>query len=171
MRMLLTICPLHHHHEDHLVLVKVKAVLLLKYILYIVFVFIYNFRYTDKCFELKCSPGTSLVAQWLRTRLPMQGTQVWTLVWEDATWRGATKPVCHNYWGGGTSCTCTLEPMRHNYWNPQATTTEARAPTARALPREKPPQREAHAPQRSVALLAATRESQRTATKTQHSQK
>ena len=41
--------------------------------------------------------GTSLVVQWLRIRLPMQGTQVQALVWEDPTCRGATKPVCHNY--------------------------------------------------------------------------
>ena len=41
--------------------------------------------------------GTSLVAQWLRIRLPMQGTQVRSLVQEDPTCRGATKPVCHNY--------------------------------------------------------------------------
>ena len=40
---------------------------------------------------------TSLVAQWLRIRLPMQETQVRALVWEDPTSRGATKPVCHNY--------------------------------------------------------------------------
>ena len=41
--------------------------------------------------------GTSLVAQWLRIRLPMQGTQVRALVREDPTCRGATKPVRHNY--------------------------------------------------------------------------
>ena len=40
---------------------------------------------------------TSLVAQWLRIRLPMQGTQVQALVREDPTCRGATKPVRHNY--------------------------------------------------------------------------
>ena len=39
----------------------------------------------------------SLVAQWLRVCLPMQGTQVRALVWEDPTYRGATKPLCHNY--------------------------------------------------------------------------
>ena len=39
----------------------------------------------------------SLVAQWLRIRLPMQGTQVRALVWEDPTCHGATKPVRHNY--------------------------------------------------------------------------
>ncbi|KAJ8787577.1 hypothetical protein J1605_022892 [Eschrichtius robustus] len=41
--------------------------------------------------------GTSLVAQWLRIRLPVQGTQVRALVWEDPTCHGATKPVHHNY--------------------------------------------------------------------------
>ena len=41
--------------------------------------------------------GTSLVAQWLRIRLPMQGTQVRALVQEDLTCRGMTEPVCHNY--------------------------------------------------------------------------
>ena len=40
---------------------------------------------------------TSLVAQWIRIRLPMQGTQVRALVWEDPTGCGATKPVRHNY--------------------------------------------------------------------------
>ena len=39
----------------------------------------------------------SLVAQWLKTRLPMQGTRVKALVREDPTCRGATKPVRHNY--------------------------------------------------------------------------
>ena len=42
---------------------------------------------------LKASP----VAQWLRIRLPMQGTRVRALVREDPTCRGATKPVRHNY--------------------------------------------------------------------------
>ena len=39
----------------------------------------------------------SLVAQWLRIRLPMQGTPVRALVREDPTCRGAPKPVRHNY--------------------------------------------------------------------------
>ena len=39
----------------------------------------------------------SLVAQWLRICLPMQGTRVRALVWEDPTCCGATKPVRHNY--------------------------------------------------------------------------
>ena len=41
--------------------------------------------------------GASLVAQWLRICLPMQGTRVRALVWEDPTCRGATGPVSHNY--------------------------------------------------------------------------
>ena len=40
---------------------------------------------------------TSLVAQWLRIRLPMQGTWVRALVQEDPTCCRATKPVRHNY--------------------------------------------------------------------------
>ena len=43
------------------------------------------------------STGASLVAQWLRICLPMQGTRVRALVWEDPTCRGATRPVSHNY--------------------------------------------------------------------------
>ena len=41
--------------------------------------------------------GTSLVAQWLRICLPVQGTRVRSLVWEDPTCHGATKPVRHDY--------------------------------------------------------------------------
>ena len=65
------------------------------------------------------SRGTSLVAQWLRIRLPMQGTRVRALVREDPTCHGATKPMCHNFW--------------------------ACVPRARAQQQEKPLQWEAHA--------------------------
>ena len=41
--------------------------------------------------------GTSLEAQWLRIRLPMQETRVRALVREDPTCCGATKPMRHNY--------------------------------------------------------------------------
>ena len=41
--------------------------------------------------------GNSLVAQWLRIRLPMQGTRVQALVQQDPTCHGATKPVRDNY--------------------------------------------------------------------------
>ena len=76
---------------------------------------------------------TSVVAQWLRIRLPMQGTRVRALVREDPTCRGETKPVRHNYWA------CALEPASDNYWSPRATTTEAHVPTACAPWQEKPP--------------------------------
>ena len=41
--------------------------------------------------------GASLVAQWLGVCLPMRGTRVRALVWEDPTCCGATKPVRYNY--------------------------------------------------------------------------
>ena len=47
--------------------------------------------------QIKTKLRASLVAQWLRICLPMQGTRVRALVWEDATCRGATRPVSHNY--------------------------------------------------------------------------
>ena len=40
---------------------------------------------------------TSLVVQWIRIHLPMQGLQVLSLVQEDSTCRGATKPTCCSY--------------------------------------------------------------------------
>ena len=65
----------------------------------------------------------------------MQGTRVWALVREDPT-----KPVHHNYWA-----------RVPQLLSPRATTTEARAPTARAPQQEKPPQWEAREPQQRVA--------------------
>ena len=57
------------------------------------FTFYYSFTY-----HLKISPTrASMVAQWLRICLPMQGTGVRALVREDPTCRGATGPVSHNY--------------------------------------------------------------------------
>ena len=47
--------------------------------------------------KAKKSLGASLVAQWLGISLPMQGTSVRALVWEDPTCRRATRPVSHNY--------------------------------------------------------------------------
>ena len=37
------------------------------------------------------------VVQWMRILLPVQGTQVLPLVWEDTTGLRAAKPVCHDY--------------------------------------------------------------------------
>ena len=69
---------------------------------------------TQSNLQVQCNPyqttnRASLVAQWLRIRLPMQETQVRSLVREDPTCHGATEPMSHNYWA------CTLEPVSHNY--------------------------------------------------------
>ena len=45
---------------------------------------------------IKNEQGASLVAQWLRICLLMQGTRVRALVWEDPTCHGAAGPVSHN---------------------------------------------------------------------------
>ena len=51
---------------------------------------------------------TSLLVQWLRVCLLKQGTWVWSLVQEDSTCCGATKPMHHNHWA------CALEPRHRN---------------------------------------------------------
>ena len=67
---------------------------------------------------------TSLVVRWLGIWLPMQGTRVWSLVWEDPTCRGATASKHHSYWA-----------VHHSYWarapqllSPHAATTETSTP-------------------------------------------
>ena len=52
--------------------------------------------------------GTSLVVQWFRIHLPMQGTWVQSLVQEDPTCHGATKPSC--------SRACVLQPEKPPKW-------------------------------------------------------
>ena len=95
----------------------------------------------------------------------MRGTRVQALVQEDPTCRGATKPVRHNYWA------CALEPVSHSYWAhmPQLlkpTRLEPVLRNKRSRRNEKPAHRKEEYPP-----LATTRESPRTATKTQRSQK
>ena len=41
---------------------------------------------------------TPLLVEWIRIPWPVQGTQVWSLVWEDSMCCGTSKPSCHNYW-------------------------------------------------------------------------
>ena len=55
-------------------------------------------KFLSKISLLKKIFRVSLVAQWLRICLPMQGTRVRALVWEDPTCHGATGPVCYNCW-------------------------------------------------------------------------
>ena len=52
--------------------------------------------------------GTSLVVQWLRIHLPMQGTQVRSLAQEFFTCHRATKSMCHKW------SLCTLVPVLCN---------------------------------------------------------
>ena len=70
--------------------------------------------------------GASLVAQWLRVCLPMQGTRVRALVWEDPNCRRATGPVSHNYWAC-VSGACAPQQERPRQW-------EASAPRWRVAP-------------------------------------
>ena len=76
-----------------------------------------------KFYSQKIVLGTSLVAQWFKIHLPMQG---------------------HRFdpWPGKI-------PHAMQQLSPWATTTKALVPRARAPQQEKPPQWEAHAPQRS----------------------
>ena len=53
---------------------------------------------------------TFLVTQRIGIHLTMQVTWVQSLVWEDPTCLGATKPVSHNCWA------CALGPRNGNYW-------------------------------------------------------
>ena len=62
------------------------------------------------------SVWTPLVAQWIRIRLPMQGTWVWTLIQEDSPCLGAIKPMGHNYWARalGARMPQLPKPLLHN---------------------------------------------------------
>ena len=90
-----------------------------------------------------------------RILLPMQETQVRSLVWEHPAWPRTIKPVRHNYWA------CALEPG--NLQKPKHS--KACAPQ-----REKPLQRETRVPQGRLALACRNRRKARAATKTRHSQ-
>ena len=46
----------------------------------------------------KAWEGLPLVAQWMRICLPMQGTTVQSLTWDDSTCQGATRLVPHSSW-------------------------------------------------------------------------
>ena len=87
----------------------------------------------------------SLVAQWLGVCLPMQGTRVRALAWEDPPCRGATGPV------STITEPARLEPVLRN---------------KRGGDSERPTHGDEEWPP-----LAATRGGPRTETKTQHSHK
>ena len=66
--------------------------------------------------NLKASAGASLVAQWSKICLAMQGTEVEALFWDDPTCLWVTKPMC--------PCATDSES---ELWSPQATATEPHA--------------------------------------------
>ena len=119
---------------------------------------------------------TSLAAQWLRTLLPMQGTRVRVLVQKDPTCHRSRKPV-HNYWACALEPTsrnywaCALEPTSHNYraCKPQPLKPACLEPVFRNK-RSHCNEKTAHH-NKEQPPPTATRESLRTATKTQCSQK
>ena len=92
---------------------------------------------------------TSLMTQWVRICLPMQGTWVWSLIWEDPTCCRTTKPISHNHWA------CAYDPVSRNYWSPCAYSLCSGVREATAV----------------ISPRTATRESPPRPTKTQHSQK
>ena len=52
---------------------------------------------SDCCSYKREKSRTSLVVQWLRVRLPIQGTWVQSWFRKIPTCHGAAEPVCHNY--------------------------------------------------------------------------
>ena len=67
--------------------------------------------------------------------------QVWSLVQEDPTCRGATTPLGHHYWA------CAVEPGSRNYWAGGQQLVKPSRRRAGAQQQEKPLQWEACAPQ------------------------
>ena len=100
--------------------VKTHQVVYFKYVQFII-----HQLYLNKVVISKCQRA-SLVAQWLRVCLPMRGTRVRALVWEDPTCRGATRPVSHNYWACASGA---CAPQRERPWQ-----WEAHAPQWRVAP-------------------------------------
>ena len=100
-------------------------------------------------------PGAPVI----KNCLPMQEAWVRSLIQEDSTCCGATKPM-HNYWAHA------LEPGSHNYWS-----LSALEPMPAPTTREATTKRSPHTTTREELQLAATRENLHAAMKTQHSQK
>ena len=75
----------------------------------------------------KKEPNAAKYTSWIKSHkkmhLPMQGTQVWSLVWEDPTCFRATKPVHHSYCVPQRlkpAClrACTCQPEKHHNKKP-----------------------------------------------------
>ena len=81
------------------------------------------------------------VVQWLGTHLARLGTPVWSLVWENPTHCGATKPISPNYWAHVLPL---LTSVCLVFCTPQ---------------QEKPPQWEARTPRKSPCAAMKTHHS------------
>ena len=114
-------------------------------------------HFTERKWGLKKAARTSLVAQGLGIHLPMQETQVRSLVWEDPTCHGASKPVPHHSMACGILPASALErrSLLRPLLSPSAATTDACLPRADAQKQEKPPQWKSHTPQLEKAYAAA----------------
>ena len=102
-------------------------------------IILYNSRFKHSAIVL--SFWTSLVAQWIRI-LPMQGTGVWSLVWEDLTCHRATKPEHHNYW------TYALQQEKPPQW--EAHTPQESSPCSPQLEKAHMQQQDLHRPKKHV---------------------
>ena len=65
--------------------------------------------------KIKCWQ-TSLLVQWLRICLPMQGIRVQFLVQDDSTCLGEAKPMYHNYWACEHPRACALQQEKAPQW-------------------------------------------------------
>ena len=88
-----------------------------------------------------CAREASLVVQWLRIHLSMQGTPFGSLIRESPTCHGAAEPVHHSYW------VCILERENHNCPAHLLQLLKPACPGTRAPQQGKPLQPEACAPQ------------------------
>ena len=92
---------------------------------------------------LKVDGQASLVIQWLRICLLMQGTPIRSLIQEDPTCCRTTMPMCHNHWAHA------LEPGSCSHWT-CVSQQRSSTPQSSCSATQEPPQ-EAHAPQSEKA--------------------
>ena len=78
-----------------------------------------SFRFS---LPLRKTAWTFLVVQWLIICLPVQGTWVWSLVWEIFTCCRATKPALCNYWAQAPRATAMTSLRRATKGQPPRTT-------------------------------------------------
>ena len=104
----------------------------IKYICYYSFLTI-HFKWVGLGVFKKMLLGASLVVQWLRIHLAMQGTLVQCLVWAESIWHGATKPTSCNYWARA------LNYWSLRTWSPCSATREAAEMRSSCTPTESSP--------------------------------